>query len=169
MSIAGKDLRTLKNEAERLASQLPQSSSKDEALETAIKAAEASMQALKLTQDAVEKSKLSTRVKQLLEEAEEIKSSNDWRNVISSRTSTTSNRTGSGTGTASNSRVLKEAQSTRELSKKEQILLLKASHLNGFVFPPWKERPKDEDFELKDGEELFLYVSLVYHSCITND
>ncbi len=42
----------------------------------------------------------------------------------------------------------KAPMSTRELSKKEQIILLKASRLLGSVFPPWDAPPADEVFKL---------------------
>lgn len=162
MSLPSKDLEQLKQDAERLADQLPQSTSKDEALEVAIKAAETAMQALKLAQDPSEKAKLTTRLKQLLAEAEQIKLSKDWRATIQMSSGQPSNGTSNNTmATSSKQRVLKEPHSTRELSKSDQILLLKAGFLHGFKFPPWTSPPDPEEFELKDGEELFLYVSFV--------
>lgn len=163
MSLPSKDLEELKQDADKYAYQLPRSSNKDEALEIAIKAAETSMQALKLAQDPDEKAKLSTRVKQLLKEAETIKSSRDWRTAIGSSSPSTQRDNGNGndtTVTSSKTRVLKEPQSTRKLPKSEQILLLKAGFLNGFKFPPWTIPPDPGEFELNHGEDMFLYVSL---------
>lgn len=151
MSKENQTLGKLKGDAESFRSQLPQSSSKDEALQLAIKAAETSVQAMKLATDPAEKESLSTRFKQLLTEAEQIKTSDDWRQVVESH----EKRPAAPPTTA---RVLKEPTSTRKLSKQEQILVLKASYLSGFKFPPWSEAPKAEEFELNDGEELFLYV-----------
>jgi calpain-7 len=51
---------------------------------------------------------------------------------------------------------LREPCSTRELTKSEQIILLRGSKLNGFQFPPWKAAPGSECFELVEGEQLFL-------------
>ena len=162
MSLPSKDLEELRHDTERLAERLPNSTSKDEALEIAIKAAETAMQALKLAKDPNERTKLATRFKQLLAEAEKIKLSRDWRATIRSPSVSASNGASSGTLSVSKtSRVLREPQSTRELSKGEQILLLRASYLHGFKFPPWKERPESDQFELKDGEEMFLYVFFV--------
>ena len=161
MSLPSQDLEELKGEAERLTKQLPRSSSKDEALEVAIEAAELSMQALKLAQDKNEKAQLSTRVRQLLNEAEKIKHGKDWRKVVGS----TSSIKGSINGTmASNNltRTLNEPKSSRDVPTSEQILLLKAGYLNGFKFPPWTTPPDPNEFESRDGEELFLYVSLVF-------
>ncbi|KAF2814625.1 cysteine proteinase [Mytilinidion resinicola] len=53
---------------------------------------------------------------------------------------------------------LKEPISSRTLSKKEQIILLKASRINGFVFPPWKEPPVPSEFHLEYQAEPFLDV-----------
>lgn len=55
-------------------------------------------------------------------------------------------------------RKLKEPVSSRPLPISEKILLLKASFINGFKFPPWKEAPADSEFELQEGEQLFQYV-----------
>lgn len=153
------DLEELKIDAERLERQLLQSNSKDEALEVAIKAAETSMRALKLAKEPSEKSQLSTRVKRLLDEAERIKISTDWRQVVRSSSSTTSTGNGS-IPTNVRVRTLKEPHSTRKLPNQEQILLYKASYLHGFKFPPWTTPPAPDEFELKEGEELFTYVSL---------
>lgn len=50
---------------------------------------------------------------------------------------------------------LPEPVSSRKLPTSEQILLLKASQLNGFKFPPWKDTPEDHHFELLPGQQLF--------------
>ncbi|KAK3702819.1 cysteine protease [Vermiconidia calcicola] len=155
MSLPSKDLEELKSDAERLDAQLLRSSSKDEALEVAIKAAETSMRALKLAQDPIEKSKLSTRVKQMLEEAERIKMSTDWRKAVQHRPSLNGSSS-TKADTVARARTLQEPQSTRKLPNHEQILLLRASYLNGFKFPPWTTPPESSEFELKDGESLFL-------------
>ena len=154
MSLPSKDLQELKDDAERLATQLPRASSKDEALEVAIKAAEISMQALKLAQDKNDKASLSTRVKQLLDEAEKIKHSKDWRKVVQS----TPLIDISPKSVTINSRKtpLKEPVSSRELPTSEKVLLLKAGYLNGFKFPPWSTPPEPNEFELEDGGALYL-------------
>lgn len=162
MSLPSQDLEELKNDAERLADKLPQCSSKDEALDIAIKAAETSMKALKLAQDPNEKAKLATRFKQLLHDAETIKQSKDWRTAIQPVSNGSSHALSQGTVAVNrNPRILKEPVSTRALPKSEQILLLKASFLHEFKFPPWETLPASEEFDLKDGEEQFLYDSFV--------
>ena len=170
MSLPSKDLEELREDAERFANQLPRSASKDEALEIAIKAAETSMQALKLARDPNEKSKFSTRVKQLLSEAERIKQSRDWKTAVQStmvRAADTANGT---TPVKGRAEPLKEPQSTRVLSRREQIIVLKASNLNRFQFPPWTTPPAPSEFDLNEGEELFLYVSVTTfsHSLLTD-
>ena len=47
---------------------------------------------------------------------------------------------------------------TDKLSTKEQVILLKSSRLNGFIFPPWTSPVDLDDFTLKKGEEQFMYV-----------
>ncbi|OAA58508.1 calpain-like protease [Niveomyces insectorum RCEF 264] len=44
------------------------------------------------------------------------------------------------------------AAPSRELPKKEQIILLKASRLHGAVFPPWDAEPADDLFQLALSE-----------------
>jgi hypothetical protein len=50
---------------------------------------------------------------------------------------------------------LRQPVSTRILPIAEKLLLLHASKLNGFKFPPWPGSPKPEEFEIQDGEEPF--------------
>ena len=160
MSVPSKSLEKLRHDAQSFAQQLPQASSRDEALEIAIKAAETSMQALKLANDPKEKAQLSNGVKRLLTDAENIKRTKDWRATIQQLQPEVGAGDGT-TGTTSKVRVLKEPQSHRKLHTSEQVLLLKAGYLNGFKFPPWTTPPEPSEFELREGEELFLYVSLI--------
>ena len=50
---------------------------------------------------------------------------------------------------------LVEPKSQRALSTAEQLLILRASKLNGFKFPPWEAPPFPEEFNLESGEQLF--------------
>lgn len=144
-------------DADQLRQKILHSNSKDEALSAAIKAAEESMRALKLAKDPTERSQLSAKVKDLLEEAEKIKQSTDWKQTV--RSDSDQDET-SRVSTKAPARVLREPQSTRKLPTQEQIMLLKASYLHGFKFPPWTADPEASEFDLKPGEELFLYVFL---------
>jgi hypothetical protein len=160
MSIPNTSLESLREDAERLFQRLPQASSRDEALEVAIKAAETSMHALKLSTDPKEKAQLSTRVSQLLTDAEKIKTSEDWRKEVQSLQPRVDSHNGAPVMNGK-VRALKEPQSQRKLPTSEQVLLLRAGYLNGFKFPPWTTPPAPSEFELREGEELFLYVSSI--------
>lgn len=160
MSGSSASVESLTEDAERFVQQLPQANSRDEALEVAIKAAETSMHALKLASDPKEKAQLSSRVSQLLTDAEKIKTSKDWRKEVRSLQHQPDSRNGVPT-TNSKARILKEPQSQRKLPTSEQVLLLRAGYLNGFKFPPWTTPPEPSEFELREGEDLFLYVSSI--------
>ena len=151
------DLRELNQDAEQNAAQLPRSPSRTRALESAINAAEVSMRSLKLAKDPNEKARHSARFKQLLQEAERIKHSKDWRQASHQRSAPSKTAT-IAPSSAHRDQNLREPHSQRPLSKSEQILLLKAGYLNGFKFPPWKSPPLSTEFDLKDGEDLFVYV-----------
>lgn len=45
--------------------------------------------------------------------------------------------------------------SSRELPKREQIILLRASKLHGSVFPPWDAAPADDVFKLASSANVF--------------
>lgn len=142
------DLEQLRQHIDHLAERLPQSATKDEALDIAIKSVETALSALKLVKDDNEKASYTARAKQLMQDAETIKRSSDWRQAVQQ---------------ASQVRVLTEPINSRELSTKERIILLRAGFLNGVKFPEWNGVPPESEFELKDGEALFLYVSLRPH------
>lgn len=146
-------------DVEQHRAQLLAANSKDEALQVAIAAAEKAMQALKISKDGVERDRCSIKSERFLDEAERIKRSEDWRTAIETTPVTGSN--GERSANAPASRELREPQSSRQPSKQEQILLLKASYLNGSKFPPWTTVPDQKEFELKDGEALFLYVASI--------
>lgn len=105
------------------------------------------MNALKLAKDPAEKGRYSATVARLLKDAEDIKAGKNWRQQSSSNRSSVSTN-----GTA---KELREPLSTRQLPKSEQILLLKASYLNGFKFPPWTSSPAPSEFELAPNSALF--------------
>jgi calpain-7 len=77
--------------------------------------------------------------------------------LASHRSSSATKVAVSSLSTASNSRIhrLREPISTRKRSKKEQIILLKASRINGFKCPPWEKDPGSTEFVVQQGEELF--------------
>jgi calpain-7 len=53
---------------------------------------------------------------------------------------------------------LTEPASTRKRSRKEDIILLKASIVNGFKCPPWDKSPATTEFLPENGQSLFQYV-----------
>jgi calpain-7 len=77
--------------------------------------------------------------------------------LASHRSSSATKVAVSSLSTASNSRIhrLREPVSTRKRSKKEEIILLKASRINGFKCPPWDKEPTSTEFVVQQGEELF--------------
>lgn len=127
------------------------------------------MRALKLSKDKHSRGVMSAKVQSLLEEAERIKFSDDWKPRETLLTNPEA-KLDSDYGAVDISKIkkLREPVSTRILTKAEEILLLKASKLNGFKFPPWKNPPLDSDFELHHGEQLFMYVGLSSSSCKCN-
>lgn len=51
---------------------------------------------------------------------------------------------------------LSEPIPTRKRSKKEEIILYRASMVNGFKCPPWQENPLASEFVLGDSSEPFM-------------
>ena len=78
MSLSPDDLNSLRQDADELSLKLVRSKSRGEALENAINAADTSMRALKLADNPIDRSQLSRRVTQLLQEAEKIKTNSNW-------------------------------------------------------------------------------------------
>jgi hypothetical protein len=54
---------------------------------------------------------------------------------------------------------LREPISSRKLPPKESIILLKASVVNGFKFPPWDKTPSADEFVLEDGVAPYTYIT----------
>lgn len=52
-------------------------------------------------------------------------------------------------------RRLAEPVSSRKRSKREDIILLKASVVNGFKCPPWDKTPASDEFLAREGAEMF--------------
>lgn len=53
---------------------------------------------------------------------------------------------------------LKAPHSSRQLTTREQIILLEGSKLHGTVFPPWKSPPEPSEFEILEGQPKHVYV-----------
>lgn len=108
------------------------------ALEATIKSAELYLQALRLSDNPSDRKRIDKRCKQLLAQAERIKSLQDGSSVP-----------------AVNPLTLKSPTSTRKLTTRENIIILEGSKLHGFIFKPWTRVPSAEEFELIEGQEPF--------------
>lgn len=110
----------------------------------AIEAAQHAMNAMRISHDSGTKNLMREKSVFFLDEAQRIKSVSEWipRPKID----------------VPKSPRLVEPKSDRKLSTSEQILLLKASQLNGFKFPPWTSAPQTLDFQLSGGQEPFTCV-----------
>lgn len=167
-----------RDDASRFAEQLQHATTREEALKVAIASAENALKSLSLARDPTEKATHRTRAKQLMKNAESIKHEPDWRAAVATAASrhgsslpqdlsTLSAATTSlsppprSSSMAGKTILLKEPISTRTLSTREKIILARATFLNGVKFPLWESKPHASEFELKDGEERFLCVSLL--------
>lgn len=54
---------------------------------------------------------------------------------------------------------LREPISSRKLPPKESIILLKASIVNGFKFPPWDRAPSVDEFVSQEGVAPYTYIA----------
>lgn len=155
-------------ELNELQSRIADAPTRDEALELAIKSAELCMKALKVATDKRQKSDLSSQCQALLTEAERIKKSPDWPattppNIALLNLNSPSPLSLKPTrivqpltqSPQKPTKIRREPVSDRVLTSSEQILLLKASKINGSTFPPWREDPAPADFKLKPGEVVF--------------
>ncbi|KAL4979482.1 calpain-like protease palB [Aspergillus desertorum] len=114
-------------------------SSQSQALDAAIDAAEHYMKALVLTSSPKDRTVLDAKCKEWLTRAEKIKGAEDWRTVAQSR------RSG-----------FRTPASTRKLTTREDIILLQGAKLNGFIFPPWKTEPSDDEFDTGADEDVLF-------------
>lgn len=109
--------------------ELAGASSKDDALQLILGEVERRMAKLKLATDATSKANESKQVKTLLSRAERIKQSGQWHT---------------------------QPVCKRPLTKAEQIVLLKASYINGSKYPPWQATPLAAEFELDTEGKPFM-------------
>lgn len=132
------------NLTKKLEHDLPHAATKDAALDIAILAAQNSMKALRLSNDADTVKAMRSKSEYFLNEAERIKAIEQW--------------TPSARDQIDAKKVVKlnEPVSTRKLTTSEKILVLKASHLNGSKFPPWNGIPDDSEFEHSPEQQLFV-------------
>ena len=138
------DLRTIEAKAQIAEQKLRDATSSKVAFAAAIKTADLYMQALKLADNASDRSRLQAKCKELLDRSEQLKDE-------SSRAASHANGV-----TSSPERNRMEPLSKRSLTTREKIILVEGSKLNGFKFPIWDQAPTPAEFELKDGEEQFV-------------
>ncbi|KAI9875512.1 MAG: cysteine protease [Pleopsidium flavum] len=137
----------------------------DEALKAAIEATEHCMHALKAATNEDQKTQLDKKCRALLEQAERIKLSICWETLGTDLGHAASGQTSS----SESGSKLEEPLSSRQLSTREQIILLEGSKLNGFVFPQWKSSPDPNEFESRDGEQRFLDTAELHLSSMQRD
>jgi hypothetical protein len=112
------------------------------------------MKALKNATSSQDKKRLSAQCQTLLGQAERIKEAHDVAPLILQMAKMHMTEATRAMNTA------KDLLSDRDLPPKEQIILMKGSSLNGFVFPPWKGALEDEEFLLMEGQAPFMYVEV---------
>lgn len=156
----------LMRRVQNLQASIAGASSKDEALELAIQAAELCMKALRIATDREQKSDIKSQCQTLLSEAERIKTVNQWPLAPAATRSPVGSRDTSSltlhaepaaieAPSAARPKQLNEPILSRKISKAEQIILLKSSKLNGFAFPPWHRPPDPSEFILGSEQEPF--------------
>lgn len=106
------------------------------------------MKARRLAVVPKDKQTLDAKCTEWLTRAEKIKDAKNWQPAAAS---------GGVDGMSTLSRSLPPV-STRKLATREEIILLESAKLNGFIFPPWSNAPKLEEFQQSDGQTSFLYV-----------
>jgi calpain-7 len=107
----------------------------------AIEAAQHAMNGLKLSKTPETQKFMRKKSEFFLDEAQRIKDVGEWKPLPKVNVDKVA--------------VLVEPKSDRTLPTSEKILLLRASQLNGFKFPPWTNAPQDLDFRLSNGQERF--------------
>ena len=106
------------------------------------------MQALKLVTVQDERKTLSSECHSLLERAERLKDEvNSLRRQEQHKDVSTAIADGY---------RLKGPIPTRAFTTREQIILYEGSRLNGSIFPPWTSPPDPSEFDLQDGQALFM-------------
>lgn len=113
------------------------STSRNAQLENTIAAAELYMQALRLVDNPVEKKQIDQKTRELISIAESLKKINDGGMMNVRRTNS------------------EHPVSRRMLTKREEIILLEGSKLNGTLFRPWSTIPQPEEFLFVDGAKPF--------------
>lgn len=105
------------------------------------------MKAIKLANTQSERGRLKQRCMSALARAEEIKKIKQWPLPVENTNLT-----------VLPPQPLKAPYSSRDLSTREEVILLEGSKLHGLLFPPWKIEPSDDEFMDFEGH-FHTYVS----------
>lgn len=112
------------------------------------------MKAIKLANSSSERARLKEKCLNILARAEEIKKIEQWQPAMS--------HIGAVITPSEISRV---PQSRRQLSTREEVILLEGSKLHGLIFPPWNSEPDGQEFAAPKGE---VYTCVSCHHYITS-
>src|SRR5690349_19890390 len=104
------------------------------------------MKAIKLANSGSERARLKERCLSIFASAAEIKKVEQWQPL----------RSYAGPVELP-SESLRVPHSSRQLSTREEVILLEGSKLHGLVFPPWSSEPDEREFVAPKGE-LFTCV-----------
>jgi hypothetical protein len=99
------------------------------------------MKAIKLANSSTERARLKEKCLAILAKAEEIKKIEQWQP-----------QTGHPSTVRTPSEITRVPQSRRQLSTREEVILLEGSKLHGLIFPPWKSEPDEQEFTASTGE-----------------
>lgn len=134
--------------ARRAEARIDDGSMQDASLAATIDAAELYMKALTLADNASDRKRIDGKCKELLSRAESMKRARPHAGTV----------TPHGAPSAVTQRPSNPGPPTsiRALSTREKIILLEGGKLNGFVFRAWEGPPNPDEFDFKDGDELFL-------------
>ena len=144
------DLKTIEIRARNAEQRLRDATSSKAAFAASIKSADLYMQALKLADNATDRSRLQAKCKELLDRSEQLKNESPRDGPSGPDVSNGNSMSGS------SGPDREEPLSKRALTTREKIILVEGSKLNGFKFPIWDYAPRTPEFELKDGNEQFV-------------
>jgi hypothetical protein len=114
------------------------------------------MKAIKLASTGPERERLKSKCIEVLARAEEIKRVEIWSGRVEQTEQWRSKI------------LLRAPVSDRELSTREEVIVLEGSKLHGLTFPPWILEPSDQLFQSTTHENLYVYglFSCVIKICI---
>ncbi|KAI9885216.1 MAG: ADP/ATP carrier protein [Watsoniomyces obsoletus] len=150
--------RSLEAEATAIASGIGNPPSTQRDLDLSIRSSELLLEAVQLAGCDAERIRLRKKCQALLNQAERIKKILRERESNGGTTPPRITPPLPLPGSISKGTVLvpKSMMAQKKLSTKEQVILLKSSKLNGFVFPPWTSAPESAEFSLPLTKEKFV-------------